>query len=767
MRIGLPWRRAAKVNTSDDAERDEATRDDAGTPEGVSAAASGAATVETVSAPPAKKRSLFSRAKESAKESAKASVTAPVPPAPPMRVAAAMGATGDDDFDVRAIGSMLARKKFWILLPTLMVAAATLVVVNAMTPRYKSEARIIIEGRENIFLRPNAERTEDRATLDQEAVTSQVQLILSRDLARAVIAKNGLGELPEFDSLLAGVSRLKSFMIAVGIGRDPMRLTKEERVFEAYYERLLAYAVDKSRVIAVEFQSSDPELAAKVANSVAEGYLVLQQRAKQEQAKSASEWLSTEIDVLRKKVADAETRAEEFRSKSDLFIGTNNTSLSNQQLGELNTQLNTARAAKSDAESKAKMIRDMLQSGRPIEASAISSSDIIRRLSEQRATAASHLAEQSSTLLDGHPRIKELRAQIADIDRQMRDEVARMVRSLENDARIEGARLESLSANLDRLKRQASSTNSNDIEMRALEREAKAQRELLESYLARYREATTRETIATAPADARIISRGIVSNSPAFPKKLPIVIIATMLTFLSISGFFVSRELLRMTALPRANGDFAASAAVGDSHPGLAATIGDIDALAAALHGAGGEGRRITVVGSRREGETTLTAITLARRLARDARVVLVGLTESSRAITAISDDPAAPGLCDLDRGTATFGEVITRDRLSDMHIVHVGAGADRARLLRSPRLLTTLDALTRVYDDVVIDVGEIADLPLSLVTSEVHAVLVVDRAYSRTARAEFGEQLMAAGFGAVTFLSAPDGAATRRMAAA
>ena len=331
MRIGLPWRRAAKVNTGDDAKRDEATRDDAGTPEGVSAAASGAATVETASAPPAKKRSLFSRAKESAKES----VTAPVPPAPPMRVAAAMGATGDDDFDLRAIGSMLARKKFWILLPTLMVAAATLVVVNAMTPRYKSEARIIIEGRENIFLRPNAERTEDRATLDQEAVTSQVQLILSRDLARAVIAKNGLGELPEFDSLLAGVSRLKSFMIAVGIGRDPMRLTKEERVFEAYYERLLAYAVDKSRVIAVEFQSSDPELAAKVANSVAEGYLVLQQRAKQEQAKSASEWLSTEIDVLRKKVADAETRAEEFRSKSDLFIGTNNTSLSNQQLGEL------------------------------------------------------------------------------------------------------------------------------------------------------------------------------------------------------------------------------------------------------------------------------------------------------------------------------------------------------------------------------------------------------------------------------------------------
>jgi uncharacterized protein involved in exopolysaccharide biosynthesis len=745
MRIGLPWRRPAKVAESDDAT----------TPENLTnAAATGAAAIQAASAAAAKMRGLFWRGKTSARD-----------PATPARAAA----TNDDDFDLRAIGQMLARKKFWILVPTIMVAAAALFAVNIMTPRYKSEARIIIDGRENIFLRPNAERTEDRAALDQEAVTSQVQLILSRDLARGIIARNGLAELPEFDSLLGGVSRLKSVLIAVGIGRDPMRLTREERVFEAYYERLLAYAVDKSRVIAVEFQSSDPELAARVANSIAEGYLVLQQGAKQEQAKSASQWLSTEIDILRKKVADAETRAEEFRSKSDLFVGTNNTSLSNQQLGEINTQLNAARAAKSDAESKARMIRDMLQSGRPIEASAISNSDIIRRLSEQRAAAKSRLAEQSSTLLDGHPRIKELRAQIADIDRQMREEVARVVRSLENDARIEGARVESLTANLDRFKRQASSTNSNDVEMRALEREAKAQRELLETYLARYREATTRETISSVPADARIISRAIVSNSPAFPKKLPIVVIATMLTFLSISGFFISRELLRMTASPRARAE--PGEAVADSHPGLAATIGDIDALAAELRRGSIEGCRITVVGSARRTETTLTAITLARRLARDASVVLVGLTDSAQTLAAISDDPAAPGLGELDRGAATFGRVITRDRLSDLHLVHAGIGADRARLLQSPRLLTALDALTRVYEHLVIDAGEIADLPLSLVTSDVHAVLVADPGFSEEARAEFDEQLMAAGFGAVTFLTAgaasADGAPKPRMAAA
>ena len=55
--------------------------------------------------------------------------------------------------------------------------------VNLITPRYKSEARILVDGRENVFLRPNGERNEERSSLDAEAVTSQVQLLLSRDLA--------------------------------------------------------------------------------------------------------------------------------------------------------------------------------------------------------------------------------------------------------------------------------------------------------------------------------------------------------------------------------------------------------------------------------------------------------------------------------------------------------------------------------------------------------------------------------------------------------
>src|SRR5690606_28941462 len=99
-------------------------------------------------------------------------------------------------------------------------------------------------------------------------------------------------ERPEFDPVMNGVSPIKAVLALFGIGRDPFKMTKEERVLDAYNERITAYAIDKSRVIAIEFLSKDPDLAAKVTNTIAETYLVMQQGAKQDQAKAAVQWLS-------------------------------------------------------------------------------------------------------------------------------------------------------------------------------------------------------------------------------------------------------------------------------------------------------------------------------------------------------------------------------------------------------------------------------------------------------------------------------------------
>ncbi|EJW09532.1 lipopolysaccharide biosynthesis [Rhodovulum sp. PH10] len=767
------------------------------------------------------------------------------------------------ELDMRAIGRALWRRKWWFLVPTLVVALLTTIGVNLLTPRYKSEARILYDGRENVFLRPEADRSQlDRSAADQEALTSQVQLILSRELALKVIADLKLGERQEFDPLNQGLPLYKQALVFLGVSRDPYRMTQEERVLGAWYEKLTAYAIDKSRVLALEFQSLDPVLAARVANAIAQTYLEMQQATKQQEMQAASAWLSGEIERLRREVAEAEARVEAFRSKSNLFVGTNNTTLSNQQLGELNTSLGAARAQKADADTRARLIRDMLRRGDPIEASEIVNSEIIRRLSEQRVNLRAQLAEQSSTLLDNHPRIKGLKAQIADLDTQIRAEAEKLVRTLENDARIANARVAALEANFDTLKRQAASTNEDDVRLRALERDAKSKRDLLENYLAKYREATARENIGQTPADARIISRGIVSNTPFFPKKLPIVLVATLATLMISTGLLTAGELMRASAqrpahrasadheMPEAAGDTrfvamsaivsgriaaprpplaarlagtaedpalppreppagalppraaadrpdgpvdldvttAGPAAVATDHAATddaetkdaenpaagdatetvvtesaattsavseeashdpadiagaaeptaeaeaeavptaaetaptapqaptaaetaldGAVVGSIDELVDCLRGPAG--RRIAVFGTRPDARTTHAAVAVARLLARDSLVVLVRLGADPVDPAAALPGGDGPGLTEMVRGEATFGEIIARDKASRAHIVPRGTGeADTGALVGSLRFVTMVDALARTYDHVVIEAGACAE---------------------------------------------------------
>ena len=693
----------------------------------------------------------------------KAAETAPGAKRAPARPA--LGADGE--LDARALGRALWRRKRAIVLPTLIVAVLAAITVNVLTPFYKSESRILFDGRENIFLRPEAEKANaEKAAADLEALTSQVQLVLSRDVATEVIRKLNLAELPEFDPVLKGISPLKYALVMAGVSRDPLRMTPAERVLEAYFERLTAFPLDRSRVITIEFMSADPDLAARATNAVADAYLALEQTVKQQQTKAAGQWLQGEIEKLRKRVAEAEAKAEEFRGKTNLFVGTNNTSLSNQQLGEFNTQLGSARAQKADAETRARLIRDMLRRGEPIETSDVANSEIIRRLSEQRVTLRGQLAEQSSTLLDGHPRIKELKAQIGDLDRQITGEAEKLIRSLENDARISGARVEALSTNLDQLKRQAASANGDDVQLRALDREAKAQRELLESYLAKYREANARETIGNAPSDTRIISRAVASNTPYFPKKMPIVLVAALATMVVCAGFVATGELMRYSPAGAAAWvpEPPRPSAVA-THPALGVPLVAIDELARSLRTAGEGGRRVAVFGAARNVGTTLSAVTLARALARDARVVLIDLAVGAPNLAAISSDPQAPGVADVVRGTASFGDVITRDKLSRVHLVGAGRiGADGVAIVASQRLAMLVEGLSRTYDHVIIDAGAAFEAAVErLYRLAPRAVLVAadqNAAPTKTAR----EHLAAAGFREIAVL---DGAATATPAAA
>jgi uncharacterized protein involved in exopolysaccharide biosynthesis len=457
-----------------------------------------------------------------------------------------------EDIDVATLGRALWRAKSWIIGLAILSGLVTFVGLSMMRPLFTSEARILIQNDESAFTRPTSEqgREQQVAALDEQAVQSQVQVLMSRDLAVQVVKALNLADNAEF-AKDAGVTLFKRFLNRIGLGRGSPK-SEEEKAATAFAEHLSVFQLTKSSVIAVEYTSGDSPLAAEAANKLADVYIDWQREAKLVQTKDATAWLSAQIEVLRKKVAESEAAAGEFRSSQGLFAGTNDVTLNAQQLSELNTQVILAKAQKSEAEARARLIKQMLADNGDIAATPeVLKSELIGRLIDQRVQVQRQLAELSATLLPSHPRIKQLTSELADVRTQIRDEAAKIIKGLENEAEVASARETSLRGSLNEVKTQASGQSDAEIKLRALEREAKANRDLLESYLARYRDASARHDMGAVPAQAAIVSRAHASVLPSFPKRGPISLLVMAATALLALTYILAREMIGAPAEAR------------------------------------------------------------------------------------------------------------------------------------------------------------------------------------------------------------------------
>ncbi|WP_108680503.1 Wzz/FepE/Etk N-terminal domain-containing protein [Methyloceanibacter sp. wino2] len=450
-----------------------------------------------------------------------------------------------DDIDLGSLGAALWRAKGRIIALSLLAGAITFIALSMMRPLYTSEARILVQNEETAFTRPTNEQSTSnyRVTLDEQAVQSQVQVLNSRDLILQVVRDLDLTQNAAF-LRDAGGSPIARLLRAIGLGGSTQE-SLEERAANAVAEHLDVFQLSNSSVIAIEYSSGDPQLAAQVANKLADVYIGWQRDAKIEQTKDATAWLDAQIKALRKATAESEAAVETFKASEGLYAGSNNITLNAQQLSELNSQLILAEAQESEAQARAKLIKKMLATNGDIDATPeVLNSQLVINLIEQRVLVQRQLAELSATLLPSHPRIQQLRSELADVRAQIRSEAKKVVQSLENQAQIAAAREASLRASLDAAKSRTSGQSEAEVKLRALEREAKANRDLLESYLARYRDASARHDVGAVPAQAAIVSRAHASVLPSFPRRGPITLLVIAATALLSIGTVLAKTII-------------------------------------------------------------------------------------------------------------------------------------------------------------------------------------------------------------------------------
>jgi len=652
---------------------------------------------------------------------------------------------GRADTDLRELFRKIWRRKGTLIGVTMLGSIVAALVLLQMTPQFTSTATVMIDPRKDTVV--NVEAVLSGLPADQESIESEIEVLRSRSLAERVIQKLQLFESPEYNSRLVPETGFQNFLKAIhprslipnsvlewlDLATSDTVLTEEQllekeriSVIDAHLKKLGVGRIGRSRVIAISITLADPALAASVANTVGDLYIVEQLEAKFEATRRATEWLDERLTGLRASVQKSERAVEAYRRTSGLTEGENVT-FASQQATELNSQLILARSKRAEAQARLQQVAQLLRNSASVESVAeVLSSRLIQELRGQEAQIQRKAAELSQEFGEKHPRMINARAEIVDLRGKIAAEVKKIVQGLRNEVAVARAREDEMVRNMRGLETRVAGLNQSQVQLRALEREAKANRTLYETFLTRFKE--TNEQQEFQRPDARIISLADTPTVPSEPKKMLLLVVATMLSagvglmlvfllealdkgFRSMDDIETDTGVAAIGLVPALSGLASMNKEPQDQilEKPNSAFAESVRALHTSilLSNVDSPPKTVLLTSSLpNEGKTSLS-LSLARLVARTGskRVLIIDCDLRRPLVHRHLGLNMGPGLVQLMVEEASLEEVLQRDEASGAYVLTAGGTpADPTGMISSTHFVELLDNLKSAFDLIVID---------------------------------------------------------------
>lgn len=654
--------------------------------------------------------------------------------------------------DIRQMFEVVRRRKLTLLTSVLIGSVAAWLIYSQLTPRYEAEATVALSLRNQKVVDVNEVMSD--LPREQTMVRTEMEVVRSRSMAERVVDRLHLTERPDFlerhmveRPLSTAIGQFKE---AVGSWISSYRGLPEPAKAEAASkaEDPAQHLVDiiqdgvsvtndgQSFTLNIRFVSPDPNYAAEIANAYAESYLTYQVDLKNAATREAHRWLKTRIDELASQLNTADAKSSELKQKVGIVDADGQTTAS-LELQQLNQQLVAADAHRIEVNSRLAAARNASE-GRGGDASPESlNSQVVVNLRQQLAAARSREAGMAAKLGTGHPQYISARDDRISLEREIAAQTGRIMQGIANEAHAADVQVASLKAAMDDARKRMAESMDWALQLRQLDRDMAAGKELHENYLLRMKQLDEQEQLQVA--DASIISRAQAPLIPTYPSAKAIALLG-IVGGLSVGGFiafvrerlddgvYSADEIERLTALPvlgllpslprgRRGERLLAPQRRSAFAEALRVTGYAVSFMGPAVRSSSralvqGNYRRqqapqviaVTSAGAG-EGKTTFCAA-ISRHFALHGRRVLLVSADVRRPRMPLGNvDPAAPDLTDVVEGRATLKEAVGQDVWSSAHyLAPKRPMQDGDRPLSLEAIQRLLGDARQIYDVIVVD---------------------------------------------------------------
>lgn len=631
---------------------------------------------------------------------------------------------------------VVKRHRWKILIFVLASVAATAIVSSRITPIFESTATVDID------------RQSPSGVVGQEAMRSSLVLDSDQFLATQI-------KLVQSDSVLRPVANRFQLLATpsqteAGAGNVALH--------PAFQKNLKVSRPTNTYLLLISYRSPDPNLAAGVANSIAQSYLEHTYNIRFRASTSLAQFMEKQIEELRAKMERSGAALAQFERELNVISPEEKTNILSARLLQLNTEYTNAQSDRVRKEAAFQSV----QNG-SLEAAQVSQQgEPLRRLTEKLNEAQEKFSQLKAHYGTNHPEFRKAAAQLAEIQRLHERTSQNIVQRVEIEFREAVNREGMLQKAVQETKADFDRINSRSFEYQALKREAEADKKLYEELVRKIKEAGINASFQNS--SVRIADPARPANKPIFPN-LPLNIVLALLssTVLALGAAVLSDAIDNTVRDPEQVARTLKTEVIGTlpvvknwrGQLGPAAQKGDSTALVAFTEGAGDHAhsyaeairtlrnsillsdfdRRLRSLlvtsASPGEGKSTIAAHLASTHAQQHHRTLLIDADLRRPSVHKRFGITSTIGLSNALLGERDWRSAIVQPEEGlALDILPAGPPSRRAADLIGRGLMEILEEAAREYDLVILDAPPLLGFaePLQMATA-VDAVVVVTRA--------------------------------------